>query len=65
MTLHLHAGVDTWRGPRADGCATDLRRAQQDVREAADELDVRASRFERQADELDAALIRPDLDPAG
>ncbi len=55
MSLHLHTGVDTWYGPRADSCTTDLARAQQNVRDAADDLIRQAIGFELRADELDAA----------
>lgn len=58
MSLHVHAGVDTWLGPRADACSCDLAAAQQAVRDAADDLDIRAHRFDRSADDLVAAAIR-------
>jgi len=58
MSLHVHAGVDTWHGPRADACIDQLRRAQQQVHRAADELDARALRLEREAEALEAAAFR-------
>ena len=63
MSLGSHAGVDTWFGPRPDACTTDLGRAQATVRTAADELRTQAFRFERHADELDAAAIAESVDP--
>ncbi len=60
MSLHLHAGVDTWHGPRPDACVTDLALAQQAVRDAADELQVRAFAFDRLADDLETAAIRAE-----
>jgi len=58
MSLHRHADVDTWYGPRADACATELAGAQQAVREAVDDLHTQAFAFDRHADELDATAIR-------
>jgi hypothetical protein len=58
MSLHLHAGADTWYGPRAEACVAELCRAQHDVRDAADDLIGQAIRFERFADDLDAAALR-------
>lgn len=58
MTLHAHAGVDTWYGPRADACVAELAHAQQVARDAVDDLVDRAFRFERLAEELDAAALR-------
>jgi hypothetical protein len=60
MSLHLHAGVDTWHGPRADACATELANAQHTVREAVDELHTQSFIFDRRAEELEAAAIRAD-----
>ena len=60
MSLHLHAGVDTWYGPRADACATELTSAQHAVREAADDLRTRAFVFDRRAEELEAAIVRAE-----
>jgi len=60
MTLHLHAGVDTWYGPRADACASDLERAQQAVHDAVDDLRTQAFTFERRADELEAAALQAE-----
>lgn len=57
MSLHLHAGVDTWYGPRPDACVTDLALAQQAVRNAADDLQAQAFAFDRRADEVDAAAL--------
>ena len=60
MRLHLYAGVDTWYGPRADACASDLARAQQAVHHAVDELRTQAFTFDRRADELEAAAARAE-----
>ena len=60
MSLHLHAGVDTWHGPRADACTTALAGAQHVVREAVDDLRTRASAFDRRAEELEAAIARAE-----
>ena len=60
MTLHLHAGVDTWYGPRPDACCSELALAQQAVRHAVDELHTQAAVFDRRADELTAAALRAE-----
>ena len=60
MSLHLHAGVDTWYGPRADACASELASAQHSAREAVDELRTQSLVFDRRADELEATAIRAD-----
>ncbi|MFT4658391.1 MAG: hypothetical protein ACJAXA_001650 [Candidatus Aldehydirespiratoraceae bacterium] len=57
MTLHLHAGVDTWHGPRAFACVTDLRTAQRAVEYAIADLHTEAGRFEATADRLEAAAF--------
>ena len=62
MTLHLHAGVDTWYGPRADACTTELASAQHTVREAVDELHTQSFVFDRHAEELEAAALRAELE---
>lgn len=62
MSLHLHASVDTWYGPRPDACTTDLALAQQAVRDAADDLQTQAFGFDRRADELEAGAIRAERD---
>lgn len=62
MTLHLHAGVDTWHGPRADECTTDLARAQQGMHHAADDLETQALRLHTHADELAMIASRADRD---
>ena len=64
MSLHLHAGVDTWYGPRADACASELAGAQHAIREAADELRTRAFIFDRRAEELEAAITRLEHETA-
>ena len=64
MSLHQHAGVDTWYGPRADACAAELARAQHAVREAADELRTRAFVFDRRAEELEAATTHLEYEAA-
>ncbi|WP_040492248.1 hypothetical protein [Ilumatobacter nonamiensis] len=60
MSLHLHAGVDTWYGPRAEECTSELTRAQQAMHRAADELDDQACRYEAHADELVAVALRAE-----
>ncbi len=60
MSLHLHAGVDTWYGPRPDACAADLALAQQAVHNAIDDLHAQAFAFDRRADELAAAAFRAE-----
>ena len=60
MTLHTHATVDTWIGPFADECAQHLATAQRAVHLAIDDLGDRAWRFDRHADELEAAAISAD-----
>jgi hypothetical protein len=54
LRLHLHAGADTWRGTRPLTTTVDLQRAQQEIRREADDLQIRAVRFDREADRLDA-----------
>lgn len=54
LRLHIHAGVDTWHGPRPLACTEDLRRAQDEVRREIDDLHARSIRFDREADRLDA-----------
>lgn len=61
MSLQSHATVDTWRGPGAQACTDDLAAAQRAVRLAIDDLADRAWRFDRTADELEAAAIRAEL----
>lgn len=65
MSLHLHAGVDTWYGPRAQACTDHLGRARQAVHDAADELEIRAIGFERLADELVAQAVSSPIDRVG
>lgn len=60
MSLHLHAGVDTWYGPRAEACTSDLSRIQRAVATAADDLDLRARWLDRTADELTVAALRAE-----
>ena len=60
MTLQAHATVDTWHGPCADACTNDLATAQRAVHLAIDDLGDRAWRFDRTADDLEAAAIRAD-----
>lgn len=55
LRLHIHAGDDTWHGPRPLECTADLRRAQDEIRREVDDLHTRAGRFDREADRLDAA----------
>ncbi len=60
MTLQTHATVETWHGPCADACANDLATAQRALHLAIDDLGDRAWRFDRNADELEAAAVRSD-----
>lgn len=60
MTLQTHATVDTWHGPCAQECNQNLATAQRAVHFAIDDLDSRAWRFDRDADELEAAAIHAD-----
>lgn len=60
MTLQSHATVDTWHGPCAQECAENLATAQRAVHLAIDDLGDRAWRFDRHADDLEAAAIQAD-----
>lgn len=60
MSLQSHSTVDTWQGPRAQECNDDLASAQRAVHLAIDDLGDQAWRFERTADELEAAAARAD-----
>lgn len=60
MTLQTHATVDTWHGPRAHECNERLAAAQRAMHLAIDDLGDRAWRFDRHADDLEAAAIRAD-----
>lgn len=60
MTLQSHATVDTWYGPCAQQCNDTLAAAQRSVHLAIDDLGDRAWRFDRHADDLEAAAIRAD-----
>ena len=61
LGLDRHAGIDTWRGPRADDCVNQLRSVQARIQRAADDLRRHAWTFERRADELDEVTARrPD-----
>ena len=60
MTLQTHATVDTWHGPCAQECNQNLASAQRAVHLAIDDLGDRAWRFDRDADELEAAAIQTD-----
>lgn len=64
MTLQTHATVDTWLGPSAQRCNENLATAQRAAHLAIDDLGDRAWRFDRQADELEAAAIRADREVA-
>lgn len=55
LSLDSHAGVDTWFGPRADSCTTDLNNVQGAVRSSIDDLRIQAQRFDDTADQLEAA----------
>jgi len=60
MTLQTHATVDTWTGPCAQECTQNLETAQRAVHLAIDDLGDRAWRFDRLADDLEAAAIQAD-----
>ena len=60
MTLQSHATVDTWHGPCAQECNQNLANAQRAVYLAIDDLGDRSWRFDRYADELEAAAIQAD-----
>ena len=60
MSLQTHATVDTWHGPCAQECNENLATAQRAVHLAIDDLGGRAWRFDRLADDLEAAAIRVD-----
>ena len=53
MTLDVGAGEDTWVGARPHWCVSRLRRDQQRLHVAADDLRWTALRFEQRAAELD------------
>lgn len=60
MNLQTHATADTWHGPCAQECNQSLATAQRAVHLAIDDLGNRSWRFDRDADELEAAAIRAD-----
>lgn len=60
MTLQTHSTVEAWHGPCAQDCNEQLATAQRAVHLAIDELGTRAWRFDRLADELEAAAVRAD-----
>ncbi len=60
MTLQAHATVDTWQGPCAQTCNDNLATAQRAVHLAIDDLGDRAWRFDRHADDLEAAAVQLD-----
>lgn len=60
MTLQTHATVDTWTGPCAQECTQNLETAQRAVHLAIDDLGDRAWRFDRHADDLEAAALQAD-----
>ncbi len=55
MSLDVHAGDDTWIGPRPVLCRALLAAGQRQLHRAADDLRSTAYRFELLAEELDAA----------
>lgn len=55
MSLERFATVDTWRGPRPNHCLQLLHAAQHRMHGAAEELRLHAWRFDRRADDLEAA----------
>jgi len=61
LTLHHWAGPGTWTSPRVEECRAQLTVDQAQIRVAADELRSEAWRFERRAEELEAAaaLVPP------
>jgi len=60
MSLQTHATVDTWTGPCAHECTENLATAQRAVHLAIDDLGDQAWRFDRHADDLEAAAVRAD-----
>ena len=56
-TAHTVAGDDTWVGPTAQACATDLRRLARQLLLRCDELRAAARRLERAADAIAAELM--------
>lgn len=61
LDLHRVAGADTWVGPSPCTRAEMLRAHRGRLLAAADDLWATASRFEREADELDAAALAESL----
>ncbi len=61
LELHRKAGADTWVGPSPYVCAEMLRAHRERLLAAADDLWATASRFEREADEIDAAALADPL----
>lgn len=61
LDLHRQAGADTWVGPSPYMCAEMLRAHRGRLLAAADDLWATASRFEREAEEIDAAALAESL----
>ncbi|MET0325862.1 MAG: hypothetical protein ABW122_06310 [Ilumatobacteraceae bacterium] len=55
LTLHQWAGPETWTSPRVEEYRAQLTVDQAQIRDAADDLRREAWRFDRRADELEAA----------
>lgn len=64
MSVHNHAGASTWHGPRADACLHALTSAQHGIYRATDDLLDTSWRFDRIADELEAAALRAERELA-
>jgi len=60
MSLQTYSTVETWHGPQAQRSNDDLARAQRAVHLATDDLADRAWRFDRTADDLEAAAIHAE-----
>lgn len=59
LELHRDVGPDTWVGPTPQHCAHLVEVHRVRLLAAADELYASAARFERQADQFDAAARAP------
>jgi len=59
LTLHLHAGTDTWVGPSPQRCADALRAHRLALLRRAELLDATARRMQRRADELESLAAAP------
>ena len=55
LSLHLAAGPSTWVGPSPQACLDDLRASRGRLQQQVEELVQEARRFNRIADDMDAA----------